>query len=362
MSQSNFDRLLQKYLAGECTSAEEQLVLEWYETLIRNSDLHLSEADRSKIEARLWNNIRANVQEPSTVVPPIGPNLIHQKPVTARLWYRAIAIAAMLILIATAIVLYRQQPVDNLPLATLAKQAGYDSLINATNKERTVQLADSTMITLQPGAVVYYPPVFSGPAREIYLQGSAFFNVYHDEKKHFKVHLNDRLTTEVLGTSFHITQHTTDRNIEVAVVTGKVLVYKQHTPENIEKDSSEGVVLTPNKKVTFNAASNQMITGLVADPQPLPKTKTQPVGSSQPASSPFVFEEESIQQVVQTLSDAYGIIITVENEQLGRRHFTGNLSTYSLFTQLEYICKSTQTFYEINGTQIIIKETRTGNQ
>jgi ferric-dicitrate binding protein FerR (iron transport regulator) len=357
LSQSNFDRLLQKYLAGESTEEEEKLVLEWYETLIRNSDLHLSETDRSQIEARLWNNIQVNVQEQPAVV-----QMMSRKPVTARRWYRLIAAAAIIIVIATAIVLYRQQPAKSLTLATIAKQAGFDSLANPTQKERLVLLADSSTITLQPGAIVYYPPAFKGSTREIYLHGSAFFNVYHDEKKHFKVHLNDGLTTEVLGTSFHIKQQATDRNIEVAVVTGKVLVYKQHAPENnTEQDSSTAVVLTPNKKVTFNAASNQLITGLVADPLPLPKTKTQPGSGSQPSGSLFVFEEELLQDVVQTLSDAYGINIIIENEQLGKRHFTGNLSTYSLFMKLEYICRSTQTFYEINGTQIIIKETRTGN-
>jgi hypothetical protein len=53
LSQSNFDRLLQKYLAGECTSVEENQVLEWYDKMIHNSNLHLSEADKSLLEARM---------------------------------------------------------------------------------------------------------------------------------------------------------------------------------------------------------------------------------------------------------------------------------------------------------------------
>jgi ferric-dicitrate binding protein FerR (iron transport regulator) len=166
----------------------------------------------------------------------------------------------------------------------------------------------------------------------------------------------------VLGTSFRITQHQADRNIEVAVVMGKVLVYQQQEQrDGSEKDSAKGVVLTRNNKVTFNAASNQLITGIVDNPQPLPKTKTQAGSGSRQRDDPFVFEEASLQQVLQTLSDAYGILITVENEQVANYHFTGDLSKYSLFTQLEYICKSTQTIYEINGSQIIIKETRTGD-
>jgi ferric-dicitrate binding protein FerR (iron transport regulator) len=357
LSQSNFDRLLQKYLAGECTEAEEKLVLEWYEAMIRNSDLHLSEGDRSQIEERLWNTIQTNVQAETATAQPAKV-----KPITARTWFRVTAAAAVLTVIATGIVLFRHQPRNNQQLAVLPAQRGYDSLVNGTNSEKRVQLADSTLIMLQPGATVYYPPVFTGTTREVFLHGSAFFNVYHNAEKHFKVHLNDGLTTEVLGTSFQITQHQADRNIEVAVVTGKVLVYQQHEQQNdTEKDSRAGVILTRNNKVTFNAASNQLITGIVDNPQPLPKTKTQAGSGSRQRDDPFVFEEASLQQVLQTLSDAYGILITVENEQVANYHFTGDLSKYSLFTQLEYICKSTQTIYEINGSQIIIKETRTGD-
>ncbi|HUP12563.1 MAG TPA: hypothetical protein VM187_10135, partial [Niastella sp.] len=88
MSQSNFDHLLQKYLAGECTEEEERLVLEWYSKLITNSDLHLSDAEKSLIEARLWNNITINVQEPVAMQP--------ATPRTARIGLRLAAAAAVL--------------------------------------------------------------------------------------------------------------------------------------------------------------------------------------------------------------------------------------------------------------------------
>ncbi|OQP59622.1 hypothetical protein A3860_36705 [Niastella vici] len=355
MSQSNFDRLLQKYVAGECTDEEEKLVLEWYESMIRNSDLHLSDADKSLIEERLWHTIQMNVQVETTAA---QPAII--KPITARTWIRIAAVAAAVTVVATAIILLRYAPRHTHPLAIVEIQPGYDSAVNETNGEKSVQLADSTLITLQPGATVYYPPVFTGATREVHLHGSAFFKVYHNPDKHFKVHLNDGLTTEVLGTSFQIKQHKTDRNIEVAVVTGSVLVYQQQGQE-VNADTKTGVVLTRNKKVTYNAASNQLITGIVDDPQPLSKTKAPSGSGNRQTGEPFNFEEAPLGNVLQMLSDAYGILITVENEELAGRHFTGNLSTYSLFTQLEYICKSTQTIYEINGSQIIIKETRTGD-
>lgn len=349
MSQSNFDHLLQKYLAGQCSEEEEELVLEWYRKLITDSDLHLSDAEKSLIEARLWNTITTNVQEPAT------RQTVKMKPVTARPWFRIMAAAAVLTAIATAIVLYRQLPPENNRLAMVKPQPGFDSLANSTNAERKFQLADSTLITLQPGATIYYPAVFTGTTREVYLQGSAFFNVHHDPQKHFKVHLNNGLTTEVLGTSFNIKQNITNWNIEVAVVTGKVLVYKQTKEESASGDSTNQVVLTRNKKVTFNAERNQLIAGIVENPQPLPKIKTQNSAGSSTVNEPFAFEEAELQQVLQALSDAYGILITTEDASVATLHFTGDLSKHNLFTQLEIICKSTQTTYEVNGSQIIVK-------
>jgi ferric-dicitrate binding protein FerR (iron transport regulator) len=353
LSQSNFDRLLQKYLAGECTSAEEKLVLEWYEKMIHNSDLHLSEADKSQLEDRMWQAIQTNIQTESVDVQPAPV-----KSIPARTWLRITAAAAVLTLIATTLILYRHQTSAGEQLAGVPDKTAYDSLVNETNMERRIQLSDGSLITLQPGATVYYPAVFRGTTREVYLKGSAFFSVYHNPVKHFKVHLNDGLTTEVLGTSFNITQHPAERDIEVAVVTGKVLVYRQQIQQN---DSAGSVVLTRNKKVTFNAVRNQLITGIVDNPKPQPKTVTRRDDTANTNSVQFAFEETPLRDVLQSLSDAYGILINTDNEQLGKRHFTGDLSKYSLFVQLEYICTTTQTTYEINGSQIILKDTRTGN-
>ena len=349
MSQSNFDHLLQKYLAGECTEEEEDLVLEWYRKLITNSDLHLSDAEKSLIEARLWSTIQTNVQQAAAM-----PKA-KIKPLTARTWFRVAAAAAVMAVIATAIVLYRQPVNKKQALAMVQPGANYDSLVNTTGAERKFQLADSTQITLQPGATIYYPAAFTGTTREVYLHGSAFFNVHHDPQKHFKVHLNNELITEVLGTSFNIKQNNTNLNIEVAVVTGKVLVYKNTEAENATNDNAAQVVLTRNKKVTFNAERNQLIAGIVDNPLPLPKTKAQNNTGSENGIQPFDFEEAELQQVLQALSNAYGITITAESATIATLHFTGDLSNHNLFTQLEIICKSTQTTYEINGSQIIVK-------
>jgi len=350
LSQSNFDRLLQRYLAGKCTEEEEKIVLEWYETLIDSSDLHLSDAERSRIEAKLWNAITANVQEeeqtPAKVIP-----------VTSRTWFRMAAAACLLVFAGAAVIWYMaSRNTKKEPAIAEVKTSGFDSLVNTTRAEKELMLADSSVITLQPGAAIYYPRSFSDATRDVYLHGSAFFKVYHNPLKHFKVHINSGLTTEVLGTTFNIVQNKPAGNIEVAVVTGKVLVYRKQTPQNnTGTDTTDGVILTRNKKVIYNATSSRFTTGIVDDPQPLSKTKTSN-GTANPPVEQLVFEEVPLQNVLQALSNIYGITMAAENENVARLHFTGNLSGYNMHTQLDVICQVTQTTYEINGTQITIKE------
>jgi ferric-dicitrate binding protein FerR (iron transport regulator) len=351
LSQSNFDRLLQKYLAGECTEEEEKIVLEWYETLINSSDLHLSETERSRIEAKLWNAITANVQAKEQT------QAVKAIPVTSRTWFQVAAAACLLAVAGAGVIWYlSNRHTNKQAVIAQVKESEYDSLVNTTRAEKKWMLADSSIINLQPGAVIYYPRTFDGNTRDVYLHGSAFFKVYHNPLKHFKVHMNSGLTTEVLGTTFNIVQNKPAGNIEVAVVTGKVLVYRKQTQQHdTETDSTAGIILTRNKKVIYNATSSRFTTGIVDNPQPLSKTKTAGGAANASAEQPD-FEDAPLQQVLQALSNIYGINMVTENEQIARYHFTGNLSGYNMYTQLDAICKVTQTTYEINGTQIIIKE------
>ncbi len=347
MNQSSIDILLQKYLSGECTEEEEKIVLEWYEKLISKSELHLPETEKSQIESRLWQAIQKNVQD--EVVSARGKGSVI--PLKTRTWLRIAAAACILALTVAGIVLFRNRPAGPHPTAVIDKKASYTRMINETAAEKKLVLSDGTMIILQPGASVDYPPVFTGDSREVYLAGSAFFQVHHDPKKRFRV-LSGALTTEVLGTTFNIVQHKTSSRIEVAVVTGKVWVFSQEGKE------SDSIILTPNKKAIFNTATRQFTTGLVANPQPLLKTGVTGPVDDENASRQFIFEDEPLQVVLQELSKAYGISITTDDEKLGQYHFTGNISKYDLYKQLDIICQSTQSVFEIKDTQIILKENR----
>lgn len=328
MSQSTFDSLLQKYLAGKCNPEEEKIVLEWYEKLIGESDLHLSASEKNEIEARLWNKIRP---AKTRILP---------------LWLKRL-VAAVLILLAGSFI-YNIWHIDTHNEKNTLAPPVKDMQTLVATKETTKTLADGSVVILQPGAVLTYPDKFDSETKEVHLQGSAFFNIVHDPLKRFLVHAGDHLTTEVLGTSFNIIRHEQTGRIEVQVVTGKVRVFRQAT------QSLDGIVLTSNKKVVFDSATEAFMTGLVDQPQVVRRQGPQDETDTT-TDLRFVFEDETLEQVLSVMSEAYGIRISTESRTLAETHFTGNISAFDLYRQLDIICQSTQSKYEIDGTQIVLR-------
>lgn len=351
MSQSEFDKLLQKYLSGKCTIQEEKIILEWYKMLIRGSDLGLSEEEKSQIERRLWNVTKTSIQRADRQPGRKAGNT----PLKIHAFLRMAAAACIVVLAGIGISHWVDSD-KNKQLAGSHGPEGLSKYVNETANEKMLVLTDSTIIVLQPHASVDYPPFFSGNTREINLTGSAFFKVHHNPNKHFLVHLNGELTTEVLGTSFNIVQNKASDKIEVQVATGKVCVYSQQKKKT-DADSvhMNRIILTPNQKLVFNPLNKQFITSLVNDPQPLKKDELKKSVAENINSNPFLFEDQPLDIVLNVLSEVYGINIIDEDKHLSRCHFTGNLSKYGLFKQLDIICQSTRSAYEINGTRIILK-------
>lgn len=320
-------------------------MLEWYEKMIVESDLHLSAEEKSHIEARLWSSIRENTLDAETAI---------QEPVPAPaklVWFRRkwVAAAAIVLLLTGGVWYWKSHDrMSENTLAGVPDQQGLLAKVNDGNGQSRVVLEDSTVIVLEPRSGVYYAPKPSGGMRAVYLTGSAFFLVKHDPNQRFVVHVGQRLTTEVLGTSFHILQDTTANRIEVRVVTGKVCVYPQQTTEG-------RIILTRNKKVVFNAVTNEFVTGLVDSPQPVPVSETSDETAAA-SDNRFVFEDEPLNKVLEVMSKAYGLTITTESEKLARLHFTGNITKYDLYKQLDIICQSTKCTYEVDGEKIILRK------
>jgi ferric-dicitrate binding protein FerR (iron transport regulator) len=227
--------------------------------------------------------------------------------------------------------------------------ADYKTAYNKSDVVTPVTLSDGSIIELQPRSALYFPVRFTGATRDVYLTGDAFFLVAHDTSKHFIVHTEEGLVTEVLGTSFYILHDRVTKKVEVSVVTGKVSVYEQKEKGDEKRRIENRIILTANQKVSYKQLNNQFITSLVEEPKPLEHR------SGGETRQSFIFDDASLLTVLKVLETAYGITIQTEDQKLDSCHFTGDLTRQNLYDKLDIICKSLQASYEINGTTIYMR-------
>lgn len=334
MTQYEFQELAEKYLRGDCTPDEERRMQQWASQTLTSAPPLLSLAEQPVTGRRLWRNIAARTtQLPRRIVP----------------GYRAWAgVAAFVTLCLTVGGWWlRDREIDR-EVATVpvtgsqtARLRGVIEVKNTSATSRSITLEDSSVVVLSPSSKLSYPEHFGVQTRSVLLQGEAFFAVRRNPIKPFLVHTGD-LVTEVLGTSFTVKSYDDAPAIEVLVRTGRVSVYEAE-PEAPRRRN--GVILTPNQKVTFNKTAKTLLTGLADAPTPV-----KPL----PHRQAMVFDDAPLSDVLITLQTSYGLEIVLENQQLAQCRFTADLNDLPLHTQLDLLCRSVGANYEQRGTVIFI--------
>ncbi len=327
MTKQEFDRLSEKYKAGQCSHDEIALLEQWAALHLRQQDrMIVNELELLKIEAPLWNRIQA-----STGLLEAG------KPRFT--WLTILTgVAAGLSLLLLAWVLLPDTPVrQDEEVSIVGVQTK-----NTGNMQQTVQLADGSTVLLEPGASVVADENYGQQTRTVRLEGEAFFDIQSNPEMPFLVFTGD-LVTEVLGTSFRIKPRAGQKTIEVSVVTGKVSVYAGGGSRK-----KDGVIITPNQKVVYDTELKTIRQDLVD----LPK-----VVVPDPQKLDFSFDEIRVDSVFSVMHRTYGVDIVVGNPGLNRCVFTGDLSGLDMYRQLDFICEVINAAYEIRGAAIFI----TGN-
>lgn len=332
MKESDFQQLLRNYLDGKCSEEELRLLDRWFEQ-IADPSLGLSVREQQSIQQKIRNDLQHNMGR-------------REAPVRSMLWKYSIAAAIAVALLAFAWILYNNRTGFTGMQLPIAEAAEGTLRENKTNVTETITLPDGSRVLLKPGSVIAYQQKFSEAKREVKLTGEAFFDVVKDAERPFYVYGNN-VVTKVLGTSFSVRSPANTRTIEVEVRTGRVSVYKEETVHATATQSAatNGVVLTPNQKVTYFIKENHWVTTLVEKPEPVTTAK-------EPQA--FVFDNTSLQEIIERLEKEYGIEIVLENDRVGTCTFTGDVSAMPLYDILSVIGRSIGATYEIRGTTILV--------
>lgn len=336
MSRKDFHLLLQRYVEGKSTAEEKDLIEQWYELLGDDELPAIQESELMQIESRLWDKIKPRVAEPAII-----------RPLYTKTWFKWSVAAAIVLCISLTFLWNDHSSRDNIYAAV---PGFYKEQTNKSGKPVSVTLEDGTVITLENGSGIKYPEHFAAEKREVYLNGNAFFNVSKNPNRPFYVY-STKIVTHVLGTSFKITTSENGTISEVAVRTGRVEVYENTDAKDKSfSKKTNGVVLTPNQKVTYSKKENHFETSLVEAPVPVLTAKD---SSSKIIS--FTFDDTPLAVVLSSISREYGIDIMVESDNLNNCPFTGEIKEQDLYTKLDIICQVIKASYEIKGTTILIR-------
>ncbi|GGN03333.1 anti-sigma factor [Dyadobacter beijingensis] len=323
--------LLEKYLSGECTDAEKELVETWYASLrgeTRYLD-HLPDAEQEEIRHKTFGNIRQEL------------NMAEEKTVRHFPWRWLTGIAAS---IALVLGVYLATQLKKTPVATVSQQLEKrqpSELVRFENTEERIvkhRLPDNSSVAMHPHAVVTYPAAFDANQRLVTFSGEGFFDIQKDKKRPFYIQSGE-MVIKVLGTSFNVKAPQNRKVFQVDVVTGTVEVRTY-----AETKQSQQVILKPQQQALFELDSKRLIS----------KTLT-----SQPKKELFepvtiVFEETPLDKVIEQLEKRFNVSIHLTNPGLAKCGLTANFESQAFPSILEILCTSLEVTYTISGNNITI--------
>jgi transmembrane sensor len=217
------------------------------------------------------------------------------------------------------------------------EEVKYNTLSIPRGGEFVLQLSDGTKVRLNSKTVLRYPVQFVGNERRVELVGEAFFEVAKNEKVPFLVESGEQVI-KVLGTEFNISSYKENSFIYTTLVKGSVEVFIKNNPEVKQ-------TLIPNEQSTTNKFDAQIT-----------KRKVDPYMYVAWRYGRFVFEDQNLGEIMNTLSKWYDVDVVFAQEDLKNIRFTGNLQRYSDFGEvLKKIQKTNEVEFSIENKLIIIK-------
>lgn len=218
-----------------------------------------------------------------------------------------------------------------------------DSQLNQTEKQAQsgqklrIFLPDGSIVWLNSETKLKYDEKFGDHARMVELEGEAFFEIVKKPEKPFIVKSGTLITT-ALGTSFNIRGYSSEDNIQVTLVSGKVLVESEQT-------SSPKFMLDPGYGIHYLKENGTFY-----------KEKRSVEKIIGWKDGILRFDNDNCQTVIEELSRWYGVKFVVENSFKGEEwRYSGWFENEYLDIVLESISFSQGFDYKIENEKVTLK-------
>ena len=213
----------------------------------------------------------------------------------------------------TGTLIYEQ---DTVNLHTQPEVPIYNRLEIPRGAEYALALADGTKIWLNSETVIRYPVSFGGSAREVYVEGEAFFKVAKDSLHPFIVHTG-QTTIEVLGTEFNVRNYQEEMQVATTLVEGRVRLTNERKHQTVVLKPGQQGKTVPDGGLEVCEVDTYLYTAW--------------------KEGRFVFRSTRMEDLLNTLARWYDLTVFYQNEKAKDIRFTGDMTRMGDFRQLLHI-------------------------
>ena len=323
MSDIDWD-LVFRYYGGEC-SAEER---EHFERWLAADPMHVELVDALRLASdRVLRDLHPNRTKPAIALRPLADRQSRPQRFTA-------LAASIALLAATGVALWMvARPVADRAMQPVALRM----TTTPPGRHTTIHLPDGTSVTLGVASTLRYPADLgdrSVAARQVELEGEAYFDVVHDPARPFRVRAGGALAEDI-GTTFDVRAYGGE-SVRVLVATGSVAV------RPAAATAATARVLTRGDLARIPMLG--VVTVKQVDPERyLAWTRGE-----------LVFEQTSLDEVAAQLSRWYDVDVQLADSSLAGRDFTGGFRNEAVDEVLDVLSAAARLHAERHGRVITL--------
>lgn len=347
-------QLIDKFWAGTATEAEKQRLVraldspgaDWQAGLRQAFDEQqpttgsLTDAQSARVLMRIHRQLLGTQEAPA--------------PFTVwRQWGRWAAAAVLLLVAGLGVWFLNQltQPASILAEQTTPARWQLTHQTNQTTAPQRLSLPDGSTLTLQPGSSVSYYQPFGQSSRDISMSGDVLYKVAKDPAHPFTV-LTNGITTTALGTQFRV-QTTANHRVSIRLLEGRVVV--RATPasgltmtDTYLRPGQELNVDTESAKLTVTASHPAPTSAAVISRPVVVPARPNPPG--------LVFNKESLETVLNRVSQRYNVPIDVNPADVQGLSFSGSFAANdSVTVVLNAVCLTNNLSFTQESGRVVVR-------
>lgn len=375
MDKNTFHELVNRYLDGTATTAEQALVDRYCERLETAGETELEPETEALLHQVMYDRIMRRIQAPRK---------------RSYRWTYAAAAAAVLALVAAGGVFFypRKQPpavavkeksvfhndikpggnkatltlangstvvLDDMAADTLAPQGNstitrtgngqlayqarpgaslqpvFNTLTTPAGGQFRLTLPDGSKVWLNASSSITFPTAFTGKDRTVELKGEAYLEVSQNPRQPFKVKVRD-MEVSVLGTHFNINAYPDEKAIRTTLLEGSVRVNKEEQSYMLKP--GQQAQLQPNGQFSLHTVDTEDITAW--------------------KDGQFAFNDADIHTVMRQVARWYGAEVIYEGNI--SHHFMGTIPRDVPVSRLLKMLELTgRVSFIVDGNKIIVK-------